>query len=172
MNHDMLPASFLDAMACVPSAVTVIATTHEGSHAGLVATSVCSLSADPPTLLVCVNKSASAHAALLAAGTFSVNVLTASQGGFADRFVRTKGAARFATADWHLRWEGAPTLHHAMASFHCVLTEVTDGHTHSCIFGRVVQAHMAADSDATGLIWHQRGYGTHARLQRAAEPVC
>jgi flavin reductase (DIM6/NTAB) family NADH-FMN oxidoreductase RutF len=68
-------ADFRLAMRQLPGAVCVIATEYGGGRIGFVTTAVCSVSADPPTLLVCVNKNTSAHDPIVKAGRFSVNLL-------------------------------------------------------------------------------------------------
>ncbi|WP_246812333.1 flavin reductase family protein [Microvirga sp.] len=59
--------------------VTIIATEHEGRRTGLAATAVCSVSADPPTVLICINAGASAHEPIRESGRFSVNLLARGQ---------------------------------------------------------------------------------------------
>ena len=69
-------ATFRACMRQVPGAVTVVTTVHEGTRGGLTATAVCSVSADPPQILVCVNRSSSAEAVIVAAGRFGVSFLS------------------------------------------------------------------------------------------------
>ena len=66
-------------MRHLAGAVTVIATGAPGHRFGLTATAVCSLSDEPPTLLVCVNRPASAHDVISRNGNFSVNLLADDQ---------------------------------------------------------------------------------------------
>ena len=60
-------------------AVTIIAVGDAGNRTGLTATAVCSLTDSPPTLLVCVNRTASAHSPIRETRTFSVRVYTATE---------------------------------------------------------------------------------------------
>ena len=55
------PAAFKKGMRHLAASVTLITTRHRDRRGGLTATAVCSVSAEPPQLLICVNKSASAH---------------------------------------------------------------------------------------------------------------
>ena len=57
-------------------AVALICTGQPGARYGLTATAVCSVTDDPPTLLACVNKGASAHDHIAASEEFSVNLLS------------------------------------------------------------------------------------------------
>ena len=62
MTQDSFKSDFRKAMRRLTSAVTVITTAHEDRRYGMTATAVTSVSADPPSLLICVNRSASLHA--------------------------------------------------------------------------------------------------------------
>src|SRR4051794_2941294 len=76
-EETVLRSNFVSAMRQVPGAVAIVATDLQGERGGLAVTAWCSLSADPPTVLVCVNKSASAHDLILSARKFSINQLGA-----------------------------------------------------------------------------------------------
>src|SRR5688572_26726442 len=83
-------------------AVTVIASGVDGSRAGLTATAVCSLSDNPPTILVCVQRRSGAHDLIAKARCFSVNLLSREQEDVAERFAGRRGVrgeARFAGLD-------------------------------------------------------------------------
>jgi flavin reductase len=67
--------AFRNAMRRFAATVSIISCACEGSRYGMSATAITSLSADPPSLLVCVNKSAATHRALRRGGRFCVNVL-------------------------------------------------------------------------------------------------
>jgi hypothetical protein len=71
--------------------VTLITTRHRDLRGGLTATAVCSVSAEPPQLLVCVNKSASAHDPIGEAGFFCVNILSPQHRKIAERFAGMDG---------------------------------------------------------------------------------
>ncbi len=79
-------ADFKLGMRRLASGVVVIATEFEGERFGLTATAVMSISADPPTLMICVNRSASAHEALSRSGCFTVNLLDGEDRPIADLF--------------------------------------------------------------------------------------
>src|SRR5260370_8529806 len=67
---------YRDAMRRVPAAVTIVTTQHDNEANGLTATAVCSVTADPPQVLVCVNREASAHSVLARSRRFVVNFLS------------------------------------------------------------------------------------------------
>src|SRR4029453_1507179 len=80
------PAAFKRGMRHLAASVTLITTRHRELRGGLTATAVCSVSAEPPQILVCVNKTASAPASIGEAGFFCVNILAPSHRKLAERF--------------------------------------------------------------------------------------
>ena len=79
-THPLVPtAQYLSAIAHHVSSVCVITTEVDGERFGLTATAVSSVSAEPPRLLVCVNKSGMTHEKIIAVGRFGVNVLAEGQ---------------------------------------------------------------------------------------------
>lgn len=140
-------ASFRAAMRRFAAACTVVATVVEGKQAGLTATAVCSLTAEPAGLLVCINKSTYAHNLILRAGRLSVNVLGQEQLQVARRFAGlVPGAAsedRFAEGNWEAGVTGVPVLRGALATFECVIKEALSASTHSAFLCEVVATHVA-----------------------------
>ncbi|MFC4666950.1 flavin reductase family protein [Seohaeicola nanhaiensis] len=131
---------YVDAIAQHVSSVCVITATLDGQRYGLTATAVSSVSADPPRLLVCINKSGTSHDKILAAGHFCVNVLAEHQDVVAMIFAGMGGTRenRFDTGDWTTLKTGAPVLAGAAAVFDCTLGETSDQSTHTVLFGDVV----------------------------------
>jgi flavin reductase (DIM6/NTAB) family NADH-FMN oxidoreductase RutF len=152
---------FKQAMRHLAGGVAIIATEHEGRRAGLAATAVCSVSADPPTLLVCINSGASAHEPIRASGRFSVNLLASGQDSIARCFsgeTGLRGEERFTVGEWSPLVTGAPVLAGALVSFDCHLTEVVKMATHSVFFGAV--ADIALRSTIRPLIYAHGTYGS------------
>ena len=79
-------AAFKKGMRHLAASVTLITTKVQDQRGGLTATAVCSVSAEPPQILVCVNKSASAHDPIGEAGFFCVNILSPGHRKIAERF--------------------------------------------------------------------------------------
>jgi flavin reductase (DIM6/NTAB) family NADH-FMN oxidoreductase RutF len=133
------PESYKRGMRQLAASVTIVTTAHEGQRRGLTATAVCSLSAGPPTLLVCVNRLAAAHDLIVAGGRFCVNVLAEEHAKLSRRFAGAEtGEARFSAGTWEPLTTGAPALREAMASFDCELLHQLPVETHSVFIGRVV----------------------------------
>ena len=141
---------FRESMRQLAGAVTVIATGVPGERFGLTATAICSLSDDPPTLLACVNRGASAHDVIQKNRTFTVNLLAGDQievaGNFAGR-AGLKGEARFSGAVWGTLVTGAPIMKDALAAFDCQVDQEHVFATHTIFIGRVVGAAARVDAD-------------------------
>ena len=134
------PEEFIAGMRQLAAGVSLITTAQEGRRAGLTATAVCSVSAAPPQLLACVNRSAEAHDLIRAAGLFAVNVLASHQRPLAERFsgvLGLRGSERFDIGTWTGLATGAPVLDPCLAAFDCVLTEAVSASTHTVFIGRV-----------------------------------
>ncbi|MCP5265518.1 MAG: flavin reductase family protein [Burkholderiaceae bacterium] len=143
------PAEYIDAIAQHVSSVCIITTAFEGERFGLTATAVSSVSAEPPRLLVCVNKSGFTHDKIVQAGHFCVNVLTEDQDRIAMVFAGMGGADvdRFATGDWTRLTTGSPVLAQAAAVFDCVIASTSEQSTHTVLFGEVVATRHARGRD-------------------------
>ena len=156
---------FIEGMRQMPSGVSLVTTLFEGRRAGLTATAVCSVSADPPQLLVCVNRTASAHESIRAAGLFAVNVLAREQRYLADVFAGIdgrRGEARFAEGHWTTLVTGAPVLEDALAAFDCRVVQTIEAASHSIFLG-LVEA-VAVRPDLAPLVFVEGGYGLTAPL--------
>ena len=134
-------AAFRSGMRALAGAVTVLATIHEGRRWGLTATAVCSLSAEPPRLIACVNQRGGSYAAIAASRRLAVNVLAEDQFEVAERFAGLdpgKGE-RFSAGTWREGvLDGLPVLDGAASAFECRVPEMIDAGTHAILIGEVV----------------------------------
>jgi flavin reductase (DIM6/NTAB) family NADH-FMN oxidoreductase RutF len=120
--------------------VSVISAGSGEYRSGLTATSVSSLSLDPPSLLVCIQRASATLAAITAHRAFGVNVLSAHHRDLADRFAGRSGiwgAARYVDTDWLTLATGAPLLADALAAADCTLEKVIEWNSHAIVIGRV-----------------------------------
>lgn len=148
---------FREAMARLGAAVNII-TTHgaEGDN-GFTASAVCSVTDDPATILVCMNRNSSQYEIFKAAGIFCVNILTPDQEALSPVFAgKMTMPERFAQAEWGRLATGAPVLESAAAALDCTVSQMVDVGTHSVIFGAVQAIHLGPSGD--GLIYHGRAY--------------
>lgn len=150
---DGLPAAYRAGMRRLAASVCLITTSHEGERGGMIATAVTSVSAEPPTLLICVNRGASLFPLLQAAGAFCVNVLAADALPLVDVFsTATRRAERFGQGQWGTLPSGAPLCTEALVAFDCRVVKVIDWHSHSIFLGEV-GAVLHASVDARPLLY-------------------
>jgi len=129
-------------------AVVVITCRHEGQRYAMAATAVSELSMDPPSLLVCVNRTASLHGPLSRGADFCVNILHSSHGPVSAACSgKARGEARFAIGDWGATAQGCPLLRDAQASFVCRNAQAMDYGTHRIVIGRVEEVLIAGEID-------------------------
>ncbi|KQP72835.1 MULTISPECIES: flavin reductase [unclassified Methylobacterium] len=151
--------AYRGAMARVAGAVHLITTDGDGGRAGFTASAVCSVSDGPPTLLVCINRSSSAYAAVSANDVLCVNTLAAEQSGIATAFGgRTPMETRFAAATWTTLVTGAPALPGALSAFDCRIVGRHPVGTHDVLYCEVVG--LAEPGDGHGLVYADRRYHT------------
>lgn len=133
---------FKNGMRALATGVTLITTAHDGIRRGLTASAVCSLSASPPMLLACVNKSAVAHDIITARNAFCVNILSTRQAALATLFADHSAIERrFEMGDWRTGKLGMPVLGDALASFECSLDLAVEKATHTIFIGAVEAVH-------------------------------
>lgn len=137
---------FRQGMRSLFSGVCIVSTALGGERVGLVASSVTSVSMDPPTLLVCVNRSASAHDKIKSAGVFAVSILAENHAEIARIFSNSKRRnERFAAGLWKAAPTGCPVLGDAPASFDCRTVQMIDGGTHTVFIGLVLNVQLQAE---------------------------
>ena len=125
-------------MRHVPTGVTVITTLHDGNDAGFTANAFASVSADPPMLLICVNRSASSHGLISASGVFCVNLLALEQQAIAEKFAGGDPKERFSGVALERGLLGTAIIAGSLAYFECRLAEEHTAGTHTIFIGEVV----------------------------------
>jgi len=133
-------AEFKEAMRRIPAAVAVVSTLYQGERRGLTATAVCSVSADPPRILACVNKGVRAHDPIGLAGYFGVNYLSHDQAPLAQVFAAPAAMpeGRFGSGDWVEGRSGIPLLREALVAFECQVVQSVECGTHTIYIGDIV----------------------------------
>jgi len=164
-------AAFKKGMRHLAASVTLITTRHRQVRGGLTATAVCSVSAEPPQLLVCVNKSASAHDPIGHAGFFCVNILSPQHRKIAERFAGmddVEGDERFHDmGEWSTLSTGAPVLKGCPVSFDCRLVTRVAAGTHTIYIGEIVD--LVLDPAAHALLYCDGVFVHGDALKKAAE---
>lgn len=157
--YAIAPTTFRAALRQLPGGVSVITAGLGEDRTGLTVTSFSSLSADPPTVVVSVNKNASALPVIGSNGHFGVNVLGAVHGAVAENFTGRgglRGPQRYAGADWFSLSTGVSLLRGAAANLDCEVEDLIERHSHILLIGRVVEAKVEAEAGA--LVYWQGGY--------------
>jgi flavin reductase (DIM6/NTAB) family NADH-FMN oxidoreductase RutF len=150
---------FREAMSRYGAAVHVVTTDGPGGKTGFTATAVCSVSDDPPTLLVCVNRRNQGSPVLTENGVFCVNTLAADGEAIANTFAGRTPAARserFSVGQWTTLTTGSPVLGSAVVACDCRAVEIKAVASHNVIFG-VVEA-VAFGPEVPALVYHARAY--------------
>lgn len=150
--------TYREAMARFGAAVSVVTTDGPAGRYGFTASAVCSVTDDPPTLLVCVNRKNDSHPALLANGVLCVNTLASDQQEISGLFGGSVSdqATRFAGGSWDAMVTGAPALLGAVVTFDCRVSQVTEVATHTVVFATVAAVRHGAQHD--GLMYFARAY--------------
>lgn len=150
------PQLYKNGMRRLAGAVCILTLNRDGEWAGLTATAVSSISAEPPRLMVCINRNVYAHEFVEPGGPLCVNVLESGQLEHAKRFAGmvdgVKGRDRFAAGPWQQSADDAPELASSMVRFQCRIAEVILATTHSIVICDVV-AVSAATAEASPLVY-------------------
>jgi flavin reductase ActVB len=146
---------FREAMACFPTGVTIVTTTdQQGRWYGFTATSFCSVSVQPPLVLVCLAKDACCHRAFLTAQSWVVQVIPARRVDLATLFA-SRGADKFAGDDFTPNPSGHPVLADSCVVLECHTFASYDGGDHTILVGRVMGLRINGDVPA---VYFQRGF--------------
>jgi flavin reductase (DIM6/NTAB) family NADH-FMN oxidoreductase RutF len=136
------------------ASVNVITSANGAVKNGMTATAVCSVSADPPSALIIVNKSNRSHLTIESTKAFAVNVLSSNQRQVAGHFA-SKLADPFAQVPHVVGKTGCPIIEGADAHIECVVMEQLDVGTHTIFVGKIVAASAASGEP---LLYHEGRY--------------
>ena len=160
-----LVENFRNAMRHVAATVYAVTAIDNSKRYGILATAVSSLSFEPPSVLVCVNRTASLHDPMERAERFCVNVLGLGNRDVAERFMLPR-PDRFDVGDWTDEL-GVPVLNSAQSSLICRTAHRQVFGTHTIFIGEVLGARHR--DDATPLTYFDRDYIDISRVPRSAD---
>lgn len=124
--------------ALAKGVVLIACRSAEGERFVMPATAVVPVSMDPPSMLICVNRTVSAYPALFEGANFSVSILGEHHRPIAEFCTGSVNRSkRFSLGAWHADDDGTPYLGDALAAVICEQTERISCGTHDVIFGRV-----------------------------------
>jgi len=129
---------FRSVMRRFPTGVTIVTTVLDGNLKGFTANAFSSVSADPPMVLICVNRRARSHPLISQAGRFCVNILRVEQQELAERFASKEPGDPFDSTPFTRSLTGSPVLDGVLGYFDCELAEEHSAGTHTIFIGNVV----------------------------------
>jgi flavin reductase (DIM6/NTAB) family NADH-FMN oxidoreductase RutF len=162
MEEEALQADFKQAMRRLAATIAIVTSGNGDERTGMAATAVTSITSDPPTLLVAVNRNASLSPVMKRDRRFCVNLLAERHADIVGIFSgQRKGLARFEVGDWTTSDEGLPILSDAVASLVCTTSTTVEVATHTLFIGEVTRVYCHSTIDP--LIW------VDGRLARTGE---
>ena len=151
------PAIFRQALGAVCAPVAVVTSFYDARPHGTTVSAFCSLSLDPPLVLVALDRGSELLRMIRRAQRYGINVLAHGQEAIATRFAR-KGVRKFDGVAWELDTD-LPRLEHTASWIACRLHEIVEGGDHVIAVGFVEHAEAGA---AAPLLYRQRVFGTLA----------
>ena len=150
---------FRDAMASLGAAVNIVATNGDAGCCGLTATAVCSVTDNPPTVMVCINSKSQMNSVFQENGKLSVNILNHEQEEMACHFAGMTGLAmadRFTQPGWQNGQLQQPILENALATLEGDIYDVRQVGTHFVYMAEI--KHISVREDGHGLIYFKRRF--------------
>lgn len=147
-------------MSKLAAAVNIITSLGPDGPVGFTASAVTSVTDSPPTLLVCINKTAQSRPVIRESKVLCVNTTAGSQEELSMLFAGAGGnkdmAARFAAGEWKTLVTGAPALVGATVAFDCRVVDVAEIGTHDVLFCEVVAVEEGSVPEA--LVYFSRKF--------------
>jgi cob(II)yrinic acid a,c-diamide reductase len=158
-KREIEPQDYRDAMSRFAGAVHVVTTDGAAGRRGATVIATCSVSDNPPIILVCLNRVNQANDGFRDNGVFALNTLAADQAAIAQAFsgvTKLDQDRRFELGHWDTLSTGAPILADALAVFDCEVIDSKDLATHRVLFGKVTGLRLG--DNLRPLLYHDRGY--------------
>jgi flavin reductase (DIM6/NTAB) family NADH-FMN oxidoreductase RutF len=140
-----MESQFRSVMRRLAGGVAIVTAGRGDDITGMTVTSLTSLGADPPRLLVSINRHASSFGLIERHRLFGVSILGSDQQALADRFssARLKGRQRFEGAAWSVGPSGVPLLTESLAIVECQAEEIMERYSHGIIVGRLLSIELS-----------------------------
>jgi flavin reductase (DIM6/NTAB) family NADH-FMN oxidoreductase RutF len=152
--------TFLGIMSAFPTGVAIVTTLEpDGTPRGLTTNAVTSVSAEPPILLICVDRDSRTLPALLHSKRFTVNFMRDDCEEICRTFA-SKADDKFEKVAWSPGLGGVPLLHEgAVAHAECSTLEELEIGDHVVVTGRV-EAGAGPRPDDVPIVWFRRGFAS------------
>ncbi|MEU0810904.1 flavin reductase [Streptomyces sp. NPDC005970] len=151
-------ADFREAMAHLPAAVNILTTDGPNGRCGITVSAVCSVTDEPPTLLVCLNRGSAMHGVFQANGRVCVNVLAGEQQELALHFAgvtKVAMAERFTWEVWD-RDQDLPVLKDALVTAVGTIKHAVPMGSHSVLFVDIEQ--IRTRTGGQSLVYFNRAF--------------
>lgn len=150
---------FRELMRRFAAGVTLVTFSENGKLGGLTVSSFCSLSMDPPLVLICIDREVASHESLEKTATFGVNICNSEQGkialDFANPNIDKNELVR--SLPHRITENGTPLLEGSLAAMECTITEKYDGGDHTIFVGRIEGGNF--DEKAKPLVYYSSDLG-------------
>ena len=130
--------NFRAVMRHFPTGVTVVTSLKDGEPRGVTVNAFASVSAEPPMVLICINREARSYLYISTSRIFCVNILAGDQRALAERFSGKLRDRQFEGVPYRIDATGAAVLDGTVAHLDCEVAEEHHAGTHSIFIGRVV----------------------------------
>ncbi len=146
---------FRNALSRFASGVTVVTTcSSDGKLNGLTVSAFCSVSLEPPLVLICIEKAAAGNRVIAESSVFAVNILSNHQAELSEHFA-SPIVDRMKTVDFTIGMLGLPLLSESVCSLECSVKHLYDGGDHTIFVGQVEHAEFRENDP---LIYFRSGY--------------
>jgi flavin reductase (DIM6/NTAB) family NADH-FMN oxidoreductase RutF len=162
MDWESVPVStdaFKAAMRRFATGVTIVTTKNGDVIHGFTVNAFASVTAEPPTVLVCVNRTARAHSMISESGSFCVNILALEQQTLAEKFQGGEPQERFKDVVHRAGPSGSPILDDVLAYVDCKVEEEVSAGTHTIFIGKVLES---GEREGVPLGYYDRAYRDYA----------
>lgn len=144
------------AMGSFTTGVCVIGATREdGAAIGMTVNSFSSVSLSPPLILVCLGTGAPRSQAIIAAGQFTISVLSQDQEALSNHFAKP-GEGLVPEGAWTAGANGAPLINDGAATFECDLDTTHQSGDHVIVIGRVTK--VVTEAERQPLLYFRGAY--------------
>jgi|TARA_B110000881_G_scaffold209874_1_gene216631 flavin reductase (DIM6/NTAB) family NADH-FMN oxidoreductase RutF len=150
---------FKELMRRFAAGVTLVTFNENDKFGGLTVSSFCSLSMNPPLVLICIDRKIVSHESLKNSDTFGINICNSEQGKLAWDFANSKVDKNelIKSLPHTLTDLGTPLLKDSLASMECKITERHDGGDHTIFIGQVENGNF--DENSKPLLYYGSGLG-------------
>ena len=141
---------FKMAMRRLAGGVSIISGAGPDGPLGVTATAVVSLTAEPPSVLCCLNRSLTLETLVKETGRFGVNMLRADHQNLAERFAGmhgARGSEKFEQGNWEILPSDVPVLADSLVSFDCRVDSILEVGTHSVFVGLIDDVFFGESGD-------------------------